>query len=129
MREFKFRAWDASTKTMTIARDLIEWMDALAEAEWKARRVMTHVFKDWVFQQYTGRKDKNDKEIYEGDYIILPAGQQCEVRYIDTAFICVALEPIPQGYPKQYESWGWSPYSLSRMEVMGNIYETPDLWK
>ena len=71
--------------------------------------------------QYTGLKDKNGKEIYEGDivshslddYTTFPS----EIKFIDGMF-CFFNKPI--GHTELIES-------LLYCEVIGNIYENPEL--
>lgn len=69
--------------------------------------------------QYTGLHDKNGKEIYEGDvvqYDFLPEGgdQRAEVVYEGRSFCLKNGGNSYLPYPE-------------RMEVIGNIYENPEL--
>ena len=61
-REIKFRAWSKNSKVMSKVFTIMEAFD------YTAGKPENNIM------QYTGLKDKNKKEIYEGDI--------CEVRYL-----------------------------------------------
>ena len=56
MREIKFRAWNSYTKKWLTIFPMQDIRDPFPKD------------KDIIIEQYTGLKDKNGKEIYEGGY-------------------------------------------------------------
>lgn len=85
-------------------------------------------WKDAVLMQYTGLKDKNGKEIYEGD--VLGYGDTYEVvwnetdKFVEGTGWCVKRIELNK-YGKHDYSHLWSMTTLP--EVIGNIYENPEL--
>jgi hypothetical protein len=114
MREIKFRAWHKGLKQMWWH----EWMGDLDE-------FFGRINSDsdaFDIMQFTGLKDKNGKEIFEGD--ILKGNQgNFEVVFADATF----LIKYPTGQAVQ-PLWVFLK-SCGKREVIGNIYETPELLK
>ena len=66
-----------------------------------------------IVQQYTGLKDKNGKEIYEGDILLDDAKIPLECFYDNGKFMAGI----------SYASQEW----FSECEIVGNIFENKDL--
>ena len=75
--------------------------------------------------QYTGLKDKNGKEIYEGDIFATDNNHNFTVIYEDTRFIGVDGDRDGKGYVCCVDSCYKD--GSSSIEVIGNIYENPEL--
>jgi uncharacterized phage protein (TIGR01671 family) len=125
MREIKFRAWDNQAKIML----------TMPFEGYYGLSIFFSICSDYYnVMQFTGLKDKNGKEIYEGDIVkriaILydwdkPDGEERYERE-EVSFI----EYRGQGFWVNSESFGWEGEGLwewDEIEVIGNIYENKDL--
>lgn len=112
-REIKFRAWDIP--------DEISFPDGCMSYF----GINNFLKGDYdVLMQYTGLKDKNGKEIYEGDIV------KFEKRWDNKELSdVVTMERFPRYWLKN-ETFGYEGEELDdpqECEVIGNIYQGPEL--
>lgn len=131
MREIKFRAWDKKSKKMRtvesigfgelsyykegypvanmIGRDCINDKDIIIHRDSYQHEIM----------QYTGLKDKNGIEIYEGDIVRCYGGEFCQgvYEYDESIRIDSLTNPFTMLCLTESEN----------LEVVGNIYKNPEL--
>ncbi len=128
MREIKFRAWDKQYKQMVPVGRIdfinkeIDFIENFNEPKgWDHFEIM----------QYTGLKDKNGVEIYEGDvvsyYDSTTMWLTSKVIDVGGAFAIETLEnPILlNDFTGQYIYDG---HNIDELEIMGNIYSNPELF-
>ncbi len=80
-------------------------------------------FGEVELMQFTGLKDKNGTEVYEGDIVKTKHNNEVLIKWINTR-----LYPCRQGKTGQYNKvTNW--YCVTMGEVIGNIWENPELLK
>ena len=114
MKELKFRVWDKIQKIMEYKPTFTYDGESKAITPIFFRNDDYYAIEEPVIMQYTGLKDKNGKEIYEGDIV--------KWKYIiDKVF----FDEKNGGYIG--ESIQINHSTLDEIEVVGNIYENPEL--
>lgn len=123
MREIKFRAWEKGKGMSPVAIDLmgIVVQGQLSEKE---KLDVKELLREVFWMQYTGLKDKNGKEIYEGDIVKLKGWQPTNYEVVfNRGGFCLKWGDDSNFYNdiKYAED--------ERGEVIGNIYQNKDLIK
>lgn len=147
MRDIKFRAWDAKYKYMNYKVMVGMYGDNVMDDEnytacsmwiepkkvdYKCEPYWAHFepyHKDILLMQYTGLKDENGKEVYEGD--IVEATYCVDGCYYDTEdeYGVIQWDDKQCGFNIMFKDELLSSpisYYVS-FEVVGNIYENPEL--
>lgn len=115
-REIKFRAWDAENEVMHNTVNLNEGVAFLTGYQWLNKESRHGKL---TLMQYTGLKDKNGQEIYEGDIVqhSFDTGAKDAPRKVEFLNCCY-----------QYAAYYYSfEHGASEVEVIGNIHENPEL--
>lgn len=141
-REIKFRAWDKKRKKMLFNHDhedddswfMIDFLGLI----WRYCNTDYYPFADTssdveeetynenlILMQYTGLKDYENKEIWEGDIILEPYLNErpsiCVIKFHNGAFLSHSQEDASKRVS------GYSDINVKSVKVIGNIYENPEL--
>ena len=122
----KFRAWLKEEYRMTDVREITFFND---EIQMISDVEGFYAYDEFELMQFTGLKDKNGNEIFEGD--IVKFSNCDDYVYVtpvvwDKNYACFGVSfsvgyPIPFDYLEEFYT------ELKDIEVVGNIYENPEL--
>ena len=122
-RELKFRVWLHNDK---------RWGEVAVLEVFNSSGKLEYLYQnqDYTIQQYTGLKDKNGKEIYEGDiiethpFLLYPSiAENYIVIFCDGKF-CLSQNKKPEDTLELVHH-----SDTHILEVIGNIFENPELLK
>lgn len=122
MREFKFRAWDTEKQEMATVNfiGLNDYEVGMEDEECRRwRATYPYVCR---LMQYTNLKDKNEKEIYEGDILKVKVDDgeaNLYVKYTNGEY-----RVVNEG---RWEDSLYAYMYFGNVEIVGNIYENKDL--
>lgn len=137
MRNIKFRGKDKNGKWLYGSFAQVGYLSVIVQKDGSLVEV-----NPGIVSQYTGLKDRNGTEIYEGDLITntdldITLSKNVDYKLFmfrkDRAAFCIAstvdLEIMPDfdNWKTLNPTW-WAAYG-KKYEVMGNIYDNPELLK
>lgn len=119
-REIKFKVWDPMHQAMeTLEAYKVVLSDDLWWVDQHEKRFRNARLQDLVLLQYTGLKDGDGREIYEGDILRAEDGSLSSVEYDPGHFIL-------RHHPNENSDFI---ASRNTFKVIGNIYQQPELLK
>lgn len=123
----RYRAWMKSLKWMCDVTNISfdsKFVDICQQGDTERYTEMSVEFDEITLMQSTGLFDRNGKEIFEGD-ILDYRGRKALVRWHGSyaSFIYRFVDEL------QKRNTEWKPLYLAYMkcEIIGNIYENPEL--
>lgn len=121
----RFRAWNKATKAMYEVDDIMSIDFGKSKISVKTlffEQTNRYDFDDIVLMQSTGLRDKNGKEIFEGDVVKMAKNVYSEPTYYEVVRHRGGAYRLES---KQYGCELWLRHT--DCEIAGNIYENPEL--
>lgn len=126
MREIKFRAWDKKYNKMYSDSDILCIYQRVGTLEVLERKE-TIGFDEVELMQYTGLKDKNGVEIFEGDILRKEGCWDIRVEYEKGVLWVRDLDKVR--YNNKILNTPIAFFSIEEFEIIGNIHENSNLLK
>lgn len=133
MANLKYRAWDKKLQMM-LDVSLIDFKKRVSVGEhWKFGETNFMSFDEIELMQSTGRKDKNDKEIFAGDILKVTDKVENKESWLEIVSYSKEKAMFVTEEVNEHHKFPTTPlYDLFNtdlfvIEVIGNIYENADL--
>ena len=120
MREIKFRAWCQRLKkyyfNVGTHPSIMQWCEDYKK-ESPGALIVSPLYENYIIEQFTGLRDKNGREIYEGDIVT-----------VDGVLYFVEWRGAGDWFidPECDDAFMFTP-SIYELEIIGNIHENPEL--
>lgn len=150
MRKILFRAWDIKYKRMSPVASIDFVKDLIYTTWWednkkRLKKDETNEIATLILQQFTGMKDKNGKEIFEGDIVSFKnSGKDLKIneesvgviKYEDGGFY---IDPITEGklkygdndpdyFANNFYDYDGRCFSWEELIIIGDMYNNPELF-
>ena len=131
-REIKFRAWDVESNEMTLPNDILEVLVSMKNEVYamvKGRNeTLGGINRDnTILMQYTGLKDNNGTEIYEGDILSTDLDRPYLIVEFRNGAFMYQCHDNGKDYYDFMATTGENSNFTKYHEVIGNIFENPEL--
>ena len=127
MREIKFRARDTKDKVIRDVVGISLYHETLS-VDIEFGKYLQDDIKRFELMQYTGLKDKNGAEIYEGDILSTDLSRPyLIVEFRNGAFMYQCHDGGRNYYDFMEPANEGLKFNTKYHEVIGNIYENPEL--
>lgn len=113
-REIKFRAWDGEKMTGQIRLEFAHGLRLISTSDLGFGMIGDD---KCIIMEYTGMKDKNGKEICEGDIVKNEFTSINKIVFSDGGFKVTSGTSVGN----------YLGHFVENLEVIGNIYENPEL--
>jgi len=131
MREIKFRAWFQKGKagSIVVVEPSMEYNVTVQDGKYAFYDYeLVQLIEGIPLMQYTGLKDKNGVEVYEGDVLCSHYFDESDYKTLTSEDLLVVQYDRGSYYAGDEDLWE-AVNCISTNLVVGNIYQNPELIK